>query len=110
MKRARYGPENRTDVCDDFTRLTLVSITSATGGTIEPLLQTKTGPVAIGGGKSMVILDANFRYELSRFHTDPAVYGLGVEVYGPERMLDKESNKLPKNIWKVLSKLPDFDY
>ena len=42
MKRARYGSENRTDVCDDFARLTLVSIASATEGTIEPLLKNRT--------------------------------------------------------------------
>ena len=33
LKWARFGPENRIDVCDDFTRLTLDSIALAAMGT-----------------------------------------------------------------------------
>ena len=76
---------------------------SAPGTNIESLPQTKTGPITIGGGKYLVSPDAKFRCELSKIHKDPAVYGDDAEVYRPERMLDEEFNKLPKNAWKVSS-------
>ncbi|KAI0025084.1 cytochrome P450 [Xylariomycetidae sp. FL0641] len=37
---------------------------------------------------------------LSKAHTDPAVWGEDANEYKPERMLDENFNKLPRNAWK----------
>lgn len=68
---------------------------------MEPLPKTREGPIIVGGGKYLIRPDAKFLNVLRKIHLDPAVYGDDVEVYRPERMLDEEFNKLPKNAWKV---------
>ena len=36
-----------------------------------------------------------------KIHRDPLIYGEDAEEFIPERMLDENFNKLPRNSWKV---------
>lgn len=51
------------------------------------------------GGKYLVCKGDNVLSLLSRVHLDPEVYDEPLE-FKPERMLDENFNKLPKNAWK----------
>jgi cytochrome P450/NADPH-cytochrome P450 reductase len=44
---------------------------------------------------------------LSKIQRDPKVYGPGADEFKPERMLDGNFEKLPKNAWKVSKTIDD---
>ncbi|KAI9820039.1 MAG: hypothetical protein M1827_006610 [Pycnora praestabilis] len=56
-------------------------------------------PTVIGGkyeiapGQTVIAL-------LTKIHRDPAVWGIDADEFKPERMLDENFNKLPRNAWK----------
>ncbi|KAL1306999.1 hypothetical protein AAFC00_005629 [Neodothiora populina] len=64
--------------------------------TLHPLNEIDT----IGGGKYTVYGNEPILALLPKIHRDPAVYGEDAEEWKPERMLDENFNKLPKNAWK----------
>lgn len=55
----------------------------------------------LGGGKYAVGKDETIICLLSKLHRDPKVFGDDAELFKPERMLDGNFEKLPKNAWKV---------
>ncbi|KAJ5572635.1 hypothetical protein N7450_009619 [Penicillium hetheringtonii] len=58
------------------------------------------GPVTLGGGK-YVLQDGEFvALMLGKMQRDPKVYGPDADEFRPERMLDENFEKLPKNAWK----------
>jgi len=58
------------------------------------------GPVTLGGGK-YVLQDSDFvALMLGKMQRDPKVYGPDADEFRPERMLDENFEKLPKNAWK----------
>lgn len=68
---------------------------------IGPLPDTKEDPIIIGGGKYLVKPGTTFTMLLAKVQQDPKVYGDDADKYRPERMMDEQFNKLPKNAWKV---------
>ena len=68
---------------------------------IGPLPSNKENPILLGGGKYLVKPGSNFTMILTKVHKDPKVYGDDANQFRPERMLDENFNKLPKNAWKV---------
>lgn len=65
----------------------------------HPTKNTET-PVTLGGGKYVLDEDEAIVAVLAKLHRDPKVYGDDAEEFRPERMLDAEFEKLPKNAWK----------
>ncbi|KAI3154000.1 hypothetical protein CBS147325_1092 [Penicillium roqueforti] len=57
-------------------------------------------PVTLGGGKYVLNKDEVIAIMLTKMHRDPKVYGPDAEEFRPERMLDENFDKLPKNAWK----------
>ncbi|KAH8426866.1 bifunctional cytochrome P450/NADPH--P450 reductase [Aspergillus melleus] len=57
-------------------------------------------PVTLGGGKYALEEDEAIVAILGKLHRDPKIYGDDAEEFRPERMLDAEFEKLPKNAWK----------
>lgn len=72
-----------------------------------PLPDTKEDPITIGGGKYLVKPGSRITMNLAKVQKDPKVYGDDAENFRPERMLDESFNKLPKNAWKVSSRVAD---
>lgn len=58
-------------------------------------------PILIGNGKYLIEKDDSVVVLLAKAMKDPAVWGSDAEDFKPERMLDDEFAKLPKNSWKV---------
>lgn len=58
-------------------------------------------PILIGKGKYKIEKEDSIVLILSKAMRDPAVWGSDAEEFKPERMLDEEFEKLPKNSWKV---------
>lgn len=58
-------------------------------------------PLYIGKEQYIVRKGESISVSLPAVHRDPMVYGDDAEAFRPERMLDSEFNKLPKNAWKV---------
>lgn len=71
------------------------------GTTVGPLADTKEDPVTIGGGKYLVKPGSRVTMVLEKVQRDPKVFGDDAEVFRPDRMLDENFNRLPKNAWKV---------
>ncbi|KDQ16569.1 hypothetical protein BOTBODRAFT_129916 [Botryobasidium botryosum FD-172 SS1] len=53
-----------------------------------------------GGKKYLIKKDTPVSIMVYDLHRDPAVWGPDAEDFKPERMLDSEFEKLPKNAWK----------
>ena len=56
--------------------------------------------MTLGNGKYVLNEDESIAIILSKLHRDPAVYGPDADEFKPERMLDENFEKLPKNAWK----------
>lgn len=67
----------------------------------RPQPTTKDGPVHLGKDRYEIAPDQVLVAVLPAIHRDPLVYGNDAEDFRPERMLDDNFNKLPKNAWKV---------
>lgn len=63
-------------------------------------IKNKEEPVVLGNGKYVLNKDEPIAVILSKLHRDPEVYGPDADEFKPERMLDENFNKLPKNAWK----------
>ncbi|KAJ5252102.1 hypothetical protein N7489_002512 [Penicillium chrysogenum] len=62
--------------------------------------KNKENPVTLGGGKYVLNEDETIALVLTKMHRDPKVYGPDADEFKPERMLDENFEKLPKNAWK----------
>ncbi|RJE26772.1 bifunctional P-450 NADPH-P450 reductase [Aspergillus sclerotialis] len=62
--------------------------------------KNKESPVTLGNGKYVLNENEPIAIILSKLHRDPKVYGPDAEEFKPERMLDENFEKLPKNAWK----------
>lgn len=81
-------------------RETLRVTPTIVGGTIQPLAGSPE-PILLGKGEYLIQPYQKFFVLLPKVHQDPNVYGEDAKIFRPERMLDEEFNKLPKNAWKV---------
>ena len=85
-------------------RETLRLYPTAPGFTVHPKPNDpKDYPMYIGKEQYIIRKGESVSVSLPAVHRDPTVYGDDAETFRPERMLDAEFNKLPKNAWKVSS-------
>lgn len=85
-------------------RETLRVTPTITGGLIGIKRNTTEDPIIIGGGKYLIKPGQMFRYIIPKIHQDPKIYGDDANIFRPDRMMDENFNKLPKNAWKVSSR------
>ena len=91
-------------------RETLRLTPTITGTQFGPQIGSKEDPILLGGGKYLVPHDSVFFTILQKIQIDPEVYGDDAQLFRPDRMLDENFNKLPKNAWKVSKVLgPSYD-
>jgi len=70
--------------------------------TVTPLSEEPTDyPMHIGKQNYRVEPGEKLILNLSQIQRDPAVYGADANDFKPERMLDENFRKLPRNAWKV---------
>ncbi|KAJ5668186.1 Amidohydrolase [Penicillium maclennaniae] len=62
--------------------------------------KNKEDPVTLGGGKYVLHENEPIVLMPGKMQRDPKVYGEDADEFRPERMLDENFNKLPKNAWK----------
>ncbi|KAJ5623213.1 Oxidoreductase FAD/NAD(P)-binding [Penicillium lividum] len=62
-------------------------------------VKNKEEPVKLGG-KYVLNKDEPIVMMIGKMQRDPKVWGPDAEEFRPERMLDEQFNKLPKNAWK----------
>lgn len=75
---------------------------TAPGFTVQPKSSNPEDfPLFIGKERYVIRRGETIHAMLPRIHRDPAVFGDDAEDFRPERMLDENFNKLPKNAWKV---------
>ena len=72
----------------------------------QPLGSTTEWPVFLGHEKYEIMPGQVIVALLPGIHRDPTVYGADAEAFRPERMLDEQFAKLPKNAWKVYFRSP----
>jgi cytochrome P450/NADPH-cytochrome P450 reductase len=65
--------------------------------------ENKEDPPTIGNGKYSIPRTNGVVCLLTKIQKDPKVYGDDADEFKPERMLDENFEKLPKNAWKVFS-------
>ncbi|KAJ4349418.1 uncharacterized protein N0V89_008033 [Didymosphaeria variabile] len=82
-------------------RETLRLYPTAPGFTVQPRsTNPEDYPIHIGKEQYVVRQGEAVSVQIATVHRDPAVYGDDAESFRPERMLDDEFEKLPKNSWK----------
>ncbi|KAL1610821.1 hypothetical protein SLS60_002492 [Paraconiothyrium brasiliense] len=82
-------------------RETLRLYPTAPGFTVQPRsTNPEDYPVHIGKEQYVVRQGEAISVQIATVHRDPTVYGDDAESFRPERMLDEEFKKLPKNSWK----------
>lgn len=59
------------------------------------------GDITLGNGKYKIEKTDSIAVLLNKAMQDPVVYGPDSEEFKPERMLDENFEKLPRNSWKV---------
>lgn len=67
-------------------------------------------PLLIGQNRYPIRQGETIIASLPRIHRDRAVFGGDAEEFRPERMLDENFHKLPKNSWKVLGVPPISEF
>jgi cytochrome P450/NADPH-cytochrome P450 reductase len=83
-------------------RETLRLYPTAPGFSVQPKsTNPEDYPLLLGPQKYGVRQGETIVASLSTVHRDRIVYGEDAEEFRPERMLDEQFNKLPKNSWKV---------
>ncbi len=82
-------------------RETLRLTPTAPAFTRGPRPENKEEKVTIGGGKYEIPRDEGIVCLLGKIQRDPKVFGDDADEFRPERMMDGEFEKLPKNAWKV---------
>jgi cytochrome P450 / NADPH-cytochrome P450 reductase len=58
-------------------------------------------PMHVGKQNYRVERGDKFNLNLNQIQRDPTVYGADADDFKPERMLDENFKKLPRNAWKV---------
>jgi cytochrome P450 / NADPH-cytochrome P450 reductase len=69
--------------------------------------ENKEEVVTIGDGKYAIPRGQGVLCLMGKVQRDPKVYGDDADEFKPERMLDENFEKLPKNAWKVCKALYD---
>ncbi|EPE04487.1 bifunctional p-450 nadph-p450 reductase [Ophiostoma piceae UAMH 11346] len=78
--------------------LRLVPPAPGFGRSVRP--ENKEEVVTIAGGKYEIPRGISVFCLLGKIQRDPKVWGVDAEEFRPDRMLDENFNKLPKNAWK----------
>ena len=72
--------------------------------------ENKEESVTIGTEKYAIPRDKGVLCLIGKIQRDPKVFGDDADVFRPERMLDGNFEKLPKNAWKVRNALLIMSY